>query len=201
MQHVLFILFPTYLKWISCQLLSQAWLSAPEKVLTVTSMLTLSYDVLCNTEPSCFKLAETLKSETTELWNLQWGTGKMVFLSSMFLFSWWLAPLIRLGCGSALWPWFFSTPHAASCISCWGPAGSVPLPSVLPSVQPSTVWPAAGHPGHDTLPWTGSTSALQTHSVVGVLHYFSFSRITPSSFLFSILKSPCTQCCKVEPEW
>lgn len=61
MQHVLFKLFPTYLKWISCQLLSQAWLSAPEKVLTVTSMLTLSYDVLCNTEPSCFKLAETLK--------------------------------------------------------------------------------------------------------------------------------------------
>ena len=81
--------------------------------------------------------------------------GPFTFL---LLWQYSLSSTRRSSC-SALWPWYFSTSNAASCsLSSRGPAGSIPLPSVLPSVQPAAVRPAAGHPGHVTLPWTGMTS-------------------------------------------
>lgn len=67
-------------------------------------------------------------------------------------------PLNRLSSSSTLWPWNCSTPNVASCsISCWCSPCSIAICSVLPSVQPTAVWPAAGPPGHDTLPWTGGS--------------------------------------------
>lgn len=72
-------------------------------------------------------------------------------------------PLNRLSSSSTLWPWNCSTPNVASrCISCWRSSCSVTICSVLPSIQPTAVWPAAGPPGHDTLPWTGWSAILKS---------------------------------------
>lgn len=70
--------------------------------------------------------------------------------------------LDRLSCRSALWPWYLSTPDAASCVCSRGPVGGFPIPPVLSSVQPTAVWPAAGHPGHGTLHWTGNNPLISS---------------------------------------
>lgn len=66
--------------------------------------------------------------------------------------------LLRLSSSSTLWSWNCSSPNVASCsISCWCSSCSFTVCSVLPSIQPTAVWPAAGPPGHDTLPRTGGS--------------------------------------------